>query len=325
MISCLQRKKIFPRYLTNSDRHNKTIQGPGGSFTFGLSHSGPLSILETEIEAVLILTSPRLRLGLFLSGNRPAGHRSFAADGVDHLTSRPYTGGARRGSRWLFALLISVCAVGPWFVPWPWQQSDEAPTNDPSAIILLAHSQAVTGRAKTARVPGPSATSVQELTATARSGYDVPVSAAAVAQVRTTPGAYQKLGRVAIPRIGLDVTFGEGVYAKALEKGPGHWPGTVLPGQEGNSVLSGHRNTHTAPFKYLNLLRHGDKVVVTVKGRKAVTFRVMATTIVREAKFKDFVLQQPSNPDTRAVTLFACHPEGNPVFRIVVRAEIDRG
>lgn len=189
----------------------------------------------------------------------------------------------------------------------------------------MAHSQAVTGRAKTTTMPAPGAGSVKELTTTARSGYDVPVSAAAVAKVRTTPGPYQKLGRVAIPRIGLDVSFGEGVYAKALDHGPGHWPGTVLPGQEGNSVLSGHRNTHTAPFKYLNLLKHDDKIVVTVKGRKPVTFRVQKTTIVREAKFKDFVLQQPTNPDIRAVTLFACHPEGNPVFRIVVSAEVDRG
>jgi sortase A len=125
---------------------------------------------------------------------------------------------------------------------------------------------------------------------------------------------------VAIPKIRLNVTFGEGVYAKALDHGPGHWSGTPLPGRVGNSVLSGHRNTHTAPFRYLNLLRHGDKVVVTVKDEKPTTFRVDKTTIVKEAQFKDFVLRQPTDPNARTITLFACHPEGNPIFRIVVHA-----
>jgi LPXTG-site transpeptidase (sortase) family protein len=110
------------------------------------------------------------------------------------------------------------------------------------------------------------------------------------------------------------------VYAKALDRGPGHWSGTPMPGQDGNAVLSGHRNTHTAPFKYLNVLRHGDKVVTSMKGDKPVTFRVDKTTIVKEADFKDFVLRQPKDPDARTVTLFACHPEGNPIYRIVVHA-----
>jgi LPXTG-site transpeptidase (sortase) family protein len=227
----------------------------------------------------------------------------------------------RRRSRWMFSLVLPVCAVTPWLVPWPWQQAAEGPSSDPSSIIVMAHSQAVTGRAKTAaRPPAPSEAEVRMLAATARAGYDMPVTAAAAARVRTTPGPYQRLGRVAIPRVHLDVAFGEGVFAKTLEKGPGHWPGTPMPGQNGNAVLSGHRNTHTAPFKYLNLLKHGDKVVVTLAGGKPVTFLVKDTTIVREAKFKDFVLRQPKEADARTVTLFACHPEGNPVYRIVIRA-----
>jgi sortase A len=222
----------------------------------------------------------------------------------------------------MYALVIPLCAVGPWLVPWPWQHHDQVPTSDPSSIIVLSHSQAVTGRRPSLpdREAVPTDSSVRGVAAAARAGYDVPVSAAAAAKVKTTPGPYQVLGHIAIPRIGLKVSFGEGVYATALDHGPGHWPGTPMPGQDGNSVLSGHRNTHTAPFKYLNLLRHGDKVTVTVKGEKATTFHVDHTTIVKEAKFKDFVLRQPKDPDARTITLFACHPEGNPIFRIVVHA-----
>ncbi|HEX8510991.1 MAG TPA: class E sortase [Propionibacteriaceae bacterium] len=225
----------------------------------------------------------------------------------------------------MFALLIPLAAVAPWLVPWPWQQADQEPTSDPSSIIVLAHSKAVTGRESDRRqLPPPSEASLRaiskDVAATATSGYDTPVSAATAAKVKTTPGPYSKLGRVAIPRTGLNVAFGEGVSAKTLDKGPGHWPGTPMPGQLGNAVLSGHRNTHTAPFKDLHLLRRGDKVVVTRKGHKPVAFRVKDTTIVREAKYKDFVLRQPKDPDAKSVTLFACHPAGHPIYRIVVRA-----
>jgi sortase A len=85
-------------------------------------------------------------------------------------------------------------------------------------------------------------------------------------------------------------------------------------------VLSGHRNTHTAPFKYLNLLQPGDKIVASVGKDKPTTFRVVDTTIVREAKYPAFVLKPAKDPDSRNLTLFACHPAGHPVFRIVVRA-----
>lgn len=224
------------------------------------------------------------------------------------------------------ALLVPVCALAPWLVPWPWQQQAAQPSSDPSSIIVLAHSRAVTGRTeKTRQQPAPNEASVRalakQLAATAGNGYDMPVSPAAVARVKTTPGPYERLGRVAIPRVKLNVAFGEGVYAKTLEKGPGHWPGTPMPGQTGNAVLSGHRNTHTAPFSGLHLLRSGDRVVVTNNGHKAVTYRVKDTKIVPEAKYKDYVVRQPSRSDDRVLTLFACHPAGDPTFRIVVRAQ----
>jgi sortase A len=209
-------------------------------------------------------------------------------------------------------------------VPWPWQHSAQAPTSDPSSIIKMARSQAVTGRADTtAVVPPPSSATVRalanDLRTTAAAGYDRPVSAAQIASVRTTPGPYVRLGRVDIPHIGLNVSFGEGVFDKTLLRGPGHFSGTPMPGQEGNAVLSGHRNTHTAPFRHLNDLRHGDKIIVTMRGEKATTYRVTRTTIVPQAKYKDFVLRQPADPNARTITLFACHPEGNPIYRIVVQ------
>lgn len=214
---------------------------------------------------------------------------------------------------------MPVCAVAPWLVNWHGPVED--PSADPSAVIR----QAVAAQGPKQRVGVvPSAAVVQalskQLAEPAGQGYDKPVSAKQAAGVSTTPGKYQTVGRITIPRMGLDVPYGEGVYASALDHGPGHWSGTPLPGEVGTAVLSGHRNTHTAPFKYLNWLQPGDKIIVSVGKAKPTTFRVLDTTIVPEAKYPAFVLKPASDPDSRNLTLFACHPEGNPIYRIVVRA-----
>jgi LPXTG-site transpeptidase (sortase) family protein len=227
--------------------------------------------------------------------------------------------GRRRRIRLAAVLVIGLCAIAPWLVPWPWQSTD-ASSNTPSSVV---EQPSPAGSADPVR-QGPTDQTVKDLvrevSETASGGYDLPVKASEVSGVRTTPGAYQQLGRLQIPRVGLDVSFGEGVFAKTLDKGPGHWPGTPMPGQPGNAVVSGHRNTHTQPFKQLDVLRPGDQIIASVGDRKSVTYRVVDTTIVPEAKYRDFVLRQPKDPKDRSITLFACHPEGNPIFRIVVRA-----
>lgn len=221
-------------------------------------------------------------------------------------------------------MLIPVCALAPWLVTWSVQQPAAAPSADPSAVIR----QATAGQdpaARRAAIPSEAAVQAlsKQLADPAGQGYDKPVSAKAAAAVRTTPGAYQRVGHITIPRIGLDVSFGEGVHAAVLDRGPGHWPGTPLPGEVGTTVLSGHRNTHTAPFRFLNLLQRGDKITTSVGKHDPVTFRVVDTTIVPEADYPAFVLKPAKDPESRNLTLFACHPAGNPVFRIVVRATVD--
>ena len=239
---------------------------------------------------------------------------------------RSASDGSARGRRvptWLYAVLVPVCAVAPWIATWAWPDQDQLPAGDPSAIIKQAAS-AQGPKKRTESVPSAAVVAAlsKDLADPAGQGYDRPVSAKAAAAVSTTPGKYQTVGRIKIPRMGLDVSYGEGVHASALDRGPGHWPGTPLPGAAGTSVLSGHRNTHTAPFQRLNWLRPGDKIVVSVGKQDPVTYRVVDTTIVPEAEYPSFVLTPAKDPTTRNLTLFACHPAGNPIFRIVVRATI---
>ncbi|MFC6154662.1 sortase [Nocardioides yefusunii] len=74
------------------------------------------------------------------------------------------------------------------------------------------------------------------------------------------------LALLSVPAIGLDrVVAVEGARPAQLQDGPGHVPGSVLPGQQGVSVLAGRSLTHGAPFADLTSLRTGHLVEVTTQ------------------------------------------------------------
>ncbi len=124
------------------------------------------------------------------------------------------------------------------------------------------------------------------------------------------------LGTIAIPRIGLDTHLQQGIAFAAIDLGPGHWPGTAMPGQLGNVVVAGHRVTHTHPFRDLDQLRPGDPVVFVVDG-KTWTYRTRATVIV-PADAVDIAAQSYAH----TATLFACHPPGEATQRIVAKLQL---
>src|SRR5438552_9205647 len=62
-------------------------------------------------------------------------------------------------------------------------------------------------------------------------------------------------GLIVIPAIHVDEAFVQGVALDDLAEGPGHYPGTPLPGRGGNVAIAGHRTTHGAPFWALDSLR----------------------------------------------------------------------
>jgi len=66
-----------------------------------------------------------------------------------------------------------------------------------------------------------------------------------------------------IAKLGVRDVVVEGSDATTLVAGPGHEGGTPLPGQPGVSVLLGRRATFGAPFRHLDRLRSGDRIVVT--------------------------------------------------------------
>jgi sortase A len=125
-----------------------------------------------------------------------------------------------------------------------------------------------------------------------------------------------ELGSIEIPRIGLERAMYEGIRLSTLDRGPGHWPGTAMPGEFGNVVVAGHRVSHNEDFRNLDQLEPGDEVIFnTATGRH--TYHVLSTEVVGP----DAVWIVDQTP-AQTGTLFACHPPGSTRQRIVVHLEL---
>jgi sortase A len=121
-----------------------------------------------------------------------------------------------------------------------------------------------------------------------------------------------EMGGIEIPAIGVQKTMYEGVSLTVLDIGPGHWPGTALPGHRGNVVVAGHRTSHDRPFRNIDALVPGDEVVfTTLEGR--FVYEVTSTEVVKPDAIR--IIDQT---DGYTATLFACHPPGSTKERIVV-------
>ena len=124
------------------------------------------------------------------------------------------------------------------------------------------------------------------------------------------------VAQIRIPDIGVDWKVVEGDSLRELKNGPGHFPETPLPGQEGNSAIAGHRTTYGAPFHRLDELQKGDEVtVLTFQGE--FTYNVDATHIVSPRD-----VHVVTDKGDNRLTLIACHPKYSARQRIVVVAKL---
>ncbi len=124
------------------------------------------------------------------------------------------------------------------------------------------------------------------------------------------------MGTIAIPAIGVEMTMYEGIRLSTLDYGPGHWPGTALPGQIGNVVVGGHRVSKHRVFRNVHKLVAGDEIIFSDANGEHV-YLVNRVEIVQPT---DVWIINPT--ETATVTLFACHPPGSTAQRIVVFADL---
>jgi len=123
-----------------------------------------------------------------------------------------------------------------------------------------------------------------------------------------------RLGRIEIPRLGLNVAVYEGDDATILDRGAGHVPGTALPGDDGNTCIAAHRDKF---FRALRFIKPEDEIVLqTSEGE--LKYIVKSTQIV-DPNDTQVLMPAPN----RALTLVTCYPffyVGSAPHRFIVHA-----
>jgi sortase A len=128
----------------------------------------------------------------------------------------------------------------------------------------------------------------------------------------------EAIGRIRIPRMGVNMVLVNGTDHETLKKGPGRDERTFMPGENRLIYIAGHRTTYLAPFSHIDRLKGGDRVTIEVPYG---TF-IYAVTRHRIVKATDLsVLRSPKH---EVVELQACHPRFFASHRYIAYARLLR-
>ncbi len=125
------------------------------------------------------------------------------------------------------------------------------------------------------------------------------------------------VARLSMPARGVDLIVLAGDSGRTLAFGPGHLGASALPGETGNAIIAGHRDTH---FAFLRKVEPGERLGIETIGGARYEYEVLDTAIV-DSRTGSLVL----DTDLSMLTLVTCYPfdalePGGPL-RYVVTAE----
>lgn len=126
------------------------------------------------------------------------------------------------------------------------------------------------------------------------------------------------VARLKAARRDVELIVLAGGSGRTLAFGPGHLSVSVLPGQRGNSIIAGHRDTH---FQFLQHVREGETINVEMPDGRDHLYRVTGIDVV-DARRGSILL----DTDSPMLSLVTCYPfnardPGGPM-RYVVTAEL---
>jgi sortase A len=126
----------------------------------------------------------------------------------------------------------------------------------------------------------------------------------------------QLLTRLEIPKIQMDAIVVEGASRRELSEGPGHMKETAQPGENGNAVITAHRDTF---FRHIYELNKGDQIQVRRRGR-TFTYEVTGKRIVMPEDIS--VIKPTTNPQLTLITCYPTYYIGPAPKRLVVFSKL---
>lgn len=108
------------------------------------------------------------------------------------------------------------------------------------------------------------------------------------------------VARLSAPSLGIDRYVLAGANGSAIAFGAGHLSGTPVPGELGNSVIGGHRDTHLA---FLKNVKQGDELLVERADGRRVTYQVRDALVLDK---RDVWVAKQEGPSR--LTLVTCFP-----------------
>jgi sortase A len=123
------------------------------------------------------------------------------------------------------------------------------------------------------------------------------------------------IGRIKVPRLGLNMIFVNGTDEGSLEKGPGRDLQSYLPGEGKLIYIAGHRTTYLAPFSAIDTMRPGDSITLELP-YGVFSYRVTGHVIVPA---NDLAVLRSHGHEVLA--LQACHPRFFATNRYIVWAK----
>ena len=124
----------------------------------------------------------------------------------------------------------------------------------------------------------------------------------------------QAIGRLIVPRMGLDMVVVNGTDESSLQKGPGRYLGSAMPGEGQLVYIAGHRTTYLAPFSQIDMLHKGDRITLEMPYATFI-YRVSGYRIVPATDLG--VLRSPGH---EVLELQACHPRFSASHRFIAYA-----
>lgn len=124
------------------------------------------------------------------------------------------------------------------------------------------------------------------------------------------------VGRLSIPAIGVGYDVIQGTGTGDLERGPGHYASTALPGEGQTVAIAGHRTTYLAPFRNLNELRRGDRIKLVMP------YATFTYAVINQRVVTPNAWWITRNVGYERLVLSACNPLYSASQRIAVFARL---